>query len=242
MDSEAVVLCGGAASRLKPYLPFNKALAEICPGTTLLEYQIGWLRENGIRGITLAIDEETLRILEETGSGTLDGLSCSVEAERLGTGGAVRQALEHVESDPFYLMNVDDILLSDEYSPMDLLEIHEEYPGAAGSILLAKTRFPFGVVETSSNRVVNFRQKPKLDLMVCAGHYTFTKETIERYFPERGGFESVVLPSIVRDLPLYSQEFKGEWVTINNLKQLTEAQHILSKIRRRVQSVVNTIY
>lgn len=232
MDSEAVVLCGGAGSRLKPYLPFNKALAEIYPGTTLLEYQIRWLRGNGIKGITLAIDEETLRTIEGAGTGTLDGVYCSVEAERLGTGGAVRQALEHVESNYFYLMNVDDILLSDDYSPKYLLEIHEENPGTAGSILLAKTQFPFGVVETSDNRVVGFKQKPKLDLMVCAGHYTFTKEVVERYFPERGGFESEVLPRIAKVLPVYSQEFKGEWVTINNLKQLTEAKHILLKIRR----------
>ncbi len=235
MDSEAVVLCGGLASRLKPYLPFNKALVEIYPGTTLLEFQIEWLRENGIRGITLAIDEESLVALEERGSGTLGGVRFSVEAERLGTGGVVRQALEHVESDPFYLMNVDDILLSDEYTPQNLLEIHEENPGTAGSILLAKTQFPFGVVETSGNRVVNFKQKPKLDLMVCAGHYTFAKEIVERYFPEKGGFESVVLPRIARDLPLYSREFSGEWVTINNLKQLTEAQQILSKMRARVK-------
>jgi NDP-sugar pyrophosphorylase family protein len=232
LSSDAIILCGGAASRLKPYLPFNKALAEISPSITLLEYQIGWLKENGIHGITLAIDEDSLRSVKETRKNILDEVSCSVEKERLGTGGAVRQALDYVKTDSFYLMNVDDILLSNDYIPQDLLNIHKKDLKAAGSILLAKTRFPFGVVETSGNLVVKFKQKPKLDLMICAGHYTFTKKTVEEYFPLKGGFESEILPRIAHDLLLYSHEFNGEWVTINNLKQLTEAIQILSRIHR----------
>lgn len=230
MSSEAIILCGGAAKRLKPYLPFSKALAEIGPGTSLLQYQITWLKETGINRIILAIDYETHNTLNKEGASLLPEVECSIEKDRLGTGGAVRKALDRVESPYFYLMNVDDILLSDTYTPQLLLNIHRDNPKPAGAILLTKTRFPFGVVETSRRRVTGFRQKPILDLKVCAGHYTFTRKAVEKYFPEIGNFEDLALPQIAVDKRLNFHEFIGEWITINNLKQLEAAREKLKEL------------
>jgi len=229
MNSEGLILCGGAAKRLKPYLPFNKALAKIRSGSTLLQHQIMWLKKTGIDRIILAIDHETHHSLEEAESPILDEVYCSVEKERLGTGGAVRKALEHVEVPIFYLMNVDDFLISDSYKSTHLQEIHKNFPKAAGVVLLARTRFPFGVVKTQSNRVTRFRQKPMLNFKVCEGHYTFTKEAVEEYFPEKGNFEDAALPRMARKRCLYSYEFEGEWITINNIKQLEKARERLKR-------------
>jgi len=49
---------------------------------------------------------------------------------------------------------------------------------------------------------VRFRQKPMLDLVVCVGHYPFTKEAVEQYFPERGTFKIAALPRNSSDLLL----------------------------------------
>lgn len=230
MRAEGMILCGGEAKRLKPYLPFNKALAEIRPGSTLLSHQTSWLKKMGMSRIVLAIDEGTHRNLDEAGSPILDEVECSVESERLGTGGAVRRGIELVEAPFFYLMNVDDILISAAYRPQRLLSVHEENLEAAGSVLLARTSFPFGVVETSSSLVTGFRQKPILDFKVCAGHYTFTREAVEEYFPEKGNFEDTSLPRMAQDRRLYSHEFEGEWITINNIKQLEEAREKLNRL------------
>lgn len=236
MYPEGMILCGGVAKRLKPYLPFNKALAEIIPGTSLLQHQIRWLRKTGIDHIVLAIDHETYHTLEAAGSTILNEAICSVEKERLGTGGAIRKALELVEAPYFYLMNVDDIIISDTYTPPRLLNIHRENPEAAGALLLSRTRFPFGIVETSSNQVTGFRQKPLLDFKICAGHYTFTKKAVEQYFPTRGNFEDSALTRMAQDKRLYSHELKGEWITINNIKQLEEAKQRLASWQIRVGS------
>ena len=64
---ECIILCGGEAKRMKPYLPFNKAQAEIKPGITLIEHQIHWLTTSGIDRIILAIDRETYRTLRKKG-------------------------------------------------------------------------------------------------------------------------------------------------------------------------------
>ena len=215
---------------MKPYLPFNKALAEIRRNVTLIEHQIEWLINSGMDRIILAIDRETYKTLGRIGLHLSDRVQYSVEEEKLGTGGAVFKAIEQVEDDIFYVMNVDDILISETYTPQNLLETVKENKGALGSILLAKTRFPFGIVETSSKRVKGFRQKPMLDYKICSGHYAFAKEGVRKYFPRRGDFENKVLPRMAQQNCLYCRDFKGEWITVNNIKQLEAARQRLTKL------------
>ena len=114
---ESIVLCGGAAKRMKPYLPFSKAFAEVLPGVTLLEYQVKWLFNSGMNRVILAIDRETYTSLRAKEVSLLDRVTYSIEEERLGTGGAIKLAIEHVDSSSVYVMNVDDIILS---KPMPL--------------------------------------------------------------------------------------------------------------------------
>jgi NDP-sugar pyrophosphorylase family protein len=213
---------------MKPYVPFNKALVEIRDGQILLEYQVEWLMKHGVDQVVLALDGETYGRLRALRPDLLENVECSIERRRLGTGGAVVKALDLLGSSMFYLMNVDDIILSDSYGPNTLLGILESFDGALGSVLLGRTRFPFGVAETMGNRVVGFRQKPILDFKVCTGHYAFFREGVERYFPKRGNFEDEALHRMARDGLLYSLELEGDWVTVNNVKQLEASRRRLS--------------
>ncbi len=215
---------------MKPYLPFSKALAEIRPNVTLLEHQIEWLTNSGIDRIILAIDQETYQTLERIRLHLSERVRFSIEYEKLGTGGAVFKAIKKVKDDIFYVMNVDDILISETYTPQNLLETIQENKDVSGSILLAKTRFPFGIVDTSNKRVRGFRQKPKLDYKICSGHYAFTKRGVRKYFPRRGDFENKVLPIMAQHNRLYSKELNGEWITVNNIKQLEAAKERLMKL------------
>ena len=226
---ESIILCGGEAKRMKPYLPFNKALAEIKPDKTLLEHQVEWLSKSGMTQVVLAIDRENHKNLKEKELPLLDGIKCFIEEKGLGTGGAVFKAMEYVASSSFYVMNVDDVIISTTYAPSNLLEALQANQGALGLILLARARFPFGIVESLSDRVVGFRQKPLLDFKVCSGHYAFTKDGVRNYFPRKGNFEDEALQMMAQDNALYSKELEGEWLTINNIKQLEAARQRLIK-------------
>jgi NDP-sugar pyrophosphorylase family protein len=68
-----------------------------------------------------------------------------------------------------------------------------------------------------------------LDYDICIGHYALTREGVERYFPESGGFEDEALPRMAGDGVLYSLRLEGEWITVNNLKQLEEAKKKLNQ-------------
>lgn len=74
-----------------------------------------------------------------------------------------------------------------------------------------------------------FRQKPVLDYDICSGYYALDVEGVEGYFPERGGFEDTALPGMAANGVLYSRALEGEWITINNLKQLEAARQKLSR-------------
>jgi NDP-sugar pyrophosphorylase family protein len=226
---ESIVLCGGAAKRMKPYLPFSKAYAEVLPGVTLLEYQVKWLFNSGMNRVILAIDRETYTSLRAKEVSLLDRITCSIEEERLGTGGAIKLAIEHVDSSSVYVMNVDDIILSETYAPSILLETFQKNQDAQGSILLTRAQFPFGIVEVSSGRVQGFKQKPWLDYKICSGHYAFTKDGVRKYFPQKGNFEDTALQRMAHDNVLYSTELDGDWLTINNIKQLDAARQKLIK-------------
>ena len=82
-------------------------------------------------------------------------------------------------------------------------------------------------------RVKGFKQKPWLDYKICSGHYAFAKRGIRKYFPQRGDFENKVLQRMAQDNNLYFKEFNGEWITINNIKQLETAKQRLMKLDNR---------
>ena len=226
---ESIILCGGAAKRMKPYLPFSKAFAEVQPGVTLLEYQVSWLFNSGITRVILAIDRDAYTGLRAKAASLVDRVTCSIEEERLGTGGAIKQAIDLADSSPVYVMNIDDIILSETYTPSTLLHTCQNHRDGHGSILLTRTQFPFGVVEVAGDRVRGFQQKPWLDYKICSGHYAFTQEGVKHYFPPRGNFEDSALQRMAQDNVLYAAELDGVWLTINNIKQLEDARQRLMR-------------
>lgn len=224
---ETIILCGGSAKRMKPFLPFNKALAEVQPGKTLLEYQLDWLKKHNVSSITLAINKETYDTVEEKTPHILDKVQTSIEYEKLGTGGAVKKAVNMINDSVFYLMNVDDIITSEQYTPTQLINKAQQ----GGALLLATTTFPFGVVETNEQYITGFKQKPSLPYWINTGHYALTTQIVKQKFPEKGNFEDNILPKLTENKQLQHHKLEGEWITINNIKQLDQAKQRLSEIQ-----------
>ena len=141
---EALLLAGGKAERLgeaaqglpKPLVPVG--------GLPLAAYAVARLVESGVTRVIVACragDEESfLRALA--------GLGAEVEAvgeeEPLGRGGGLRlAATRRQETGPVLALNGDELLDVDFRA---LLSEHEA-SGAAGTIVVAQVRSPFGVVD-----------------------------------------------------------------------------------------------
>ena len=203
---EAIILAGGEAWRLKPDIWTSKPMLKI-GNWTLLEYQIRWLMKSGIKHIIVASDQEyKIRHSFE------EFVTWSVEPYQKGTGGAVMIAIDHLKDkkQPFYLMNVDDIVLG--HSPSMLL-----FPETEARILVAKPRLGFGMVRLRQELVLGFKEKPYADFYVSCGHYAFKKHMVDTYFPDNGNLEDKVLPNLAKRRKLESQR-TSQWYTINTSK------------------------
>ena len=104
----AIVLAGGLGTRLarvtgdipKPMAPIGSR--------PFLEYLLGYLVEQGSEGVILAVSHKW-EVIREHFADDYRGmpLNYSVEDEPLGTGGAIRQALESLPDDEVLVLNVE---------------------------------------------------------------------------------------------------------------------------------------
>jgi NDP-sugar pyrophosphorylase family protein len=226
---EAVVLCGGEGWRLKPDEWTPKPLLNITASQNLLDIQATWLIENGFVNIVLASN----RSLTESVIFTNPKVQMCIERKNLGTGGAVRRAAALVDTNKFYVMNVDDIAF---YDPRTLYG--KATSGAA--ILLAKPQLPFGRVTLQGKDIVkSFEHRPVLDSWVNAGHYVFSKDIVASYFPEEGDFEHDAMQKIAHDGHLRALEYTGDWLTLNTAKDLIRVQEYFRDFAARKSKTKN---
>ena len=210
---DAIILCGGGSWRLKPDIWVPKPKLRI-NGETLVSHQINWLKKHGINRIILATNNPALT--------TDPSVIYSMEEKKLGTGGAVKKAIEKVVDNKVYVMNVDDIVF---YDPKKLYN----YADKGAAILMAKPKLPFGRILTSNTHVIRFEQKPLLDFYVNAGHYVFQTSLIEEFFPEKGDMELQILQILADKRMLKGYEYKGLWLTINTMKDLLVVREYFSE-------------
>lgn len=217
---EAIILAGGKAERLgdaaqgKP-----KSLVPIA-GRPLAAYQIGRLRNAGVRRVILSCAAGQ----EEQFLSELDGLGVDVaaagEPERLGRGGGIRfaAALRQTEGDVFAL-NGDELLDVD----LEGLLRHHRATGAAATIAVAQPPSPFGIVDLEDDLVTGFREAGRTPYWVNCGVYVLGPEALAR-FPERGDHESTAFPELAAEGKLRAFRHEGLWLTVNTPKDLRRAE------------------
>lgn len=105
---EAVILAGGLGERLRLRVPgVPKPLAPI-RSRPFLEYLFDYLVAEGIRSVTLSVGYGAIAIRAHFGSQYRAlSIQYSTETESLGTGGALKQALQQVQSDQVFVVNGD---------------------------------------------------------------------------------------------------------------------------------------
>lgn len=224
-DFNAIILSGGSSSRMRIATDIPKQLLPIYNNKTLLQHQIEWLRSSGIENIILAIDSGTHEYIVDHLPYLLKMAEVSVEMEKLGTGGAIKQALNLVTSEKIYVMNVDDFILSDFYTPDELVDTIDR--GFSASILTSRGSFPYGVIRSRGRRVIKFEQKPMMDFKVSTGHYAFDVGMIRSRFHPMGDFEGTMLPVLAKEKVLTFMDLDGVWATTNTWKELINARQLI---------------
>jgi len=178
---EAIVLCGGVASRLQPIAKdVPKSLLPV-GGRPFLEWLLIDLERQGIERIVLATGHLGDRIEQAMGDGSRLGvrLVYSREDNALGTGGALRLAAAHVMSWPVLALN------GDSYCPFDVrLLIAAHHRAKAGATLwLAPEhgggRYGSGEVNAVGD-ITSFNEKsPQGTAWISAGIYLLSPDALE---------------------------------------------------------------
>jgi len=217
---EAIILAGGKATRLgEAARGLPKALVPVA-GRPIAGYQVAQLVSAGVERIIVSCAQGQDAAFDQQLSGHGAEIVTVPEPEPLGRGGGLRLAATgRKESGPVYALN------GDELSDVDLaamLAAHRSHRSAA-TIVVAPLVSQFGVVELSDDdRVVGFREAPRLPHWVNAGIYVLDDEALER-LPERGDHEQSTFPELATEGKLYGFRHEGLWITVNTPKDLQRA-------------------
>ncbi len=221
---KVLILCGGLGERLRPFTETVPKVMLQVNGRPILEYIVERLKNSGIVDIVLLCGYKHEVIENHFGDGKKLGVKIqySVEKEKSGTGGAVKNASKFIDGD-FVLIN------GDVLTNFPIKELIEAFKKTGKNIMsLVKPYNPFGVAKIKSvdGRIAgieNFVEKPKMNEWINAGYIILKKSTV-KLFPQKGEAEKSVYPVLQRqnDLLGYLIEDKYFWKSIDTTKDLKE--------------------
>ncbi|HVO13249.1 MAG TPA: NDP-sugar synthase [Vicinamibacteria bacterium] len=216
----AVILAGGEGTRLRPLtLSTPKPVAPVVD-RPFLRHQLDLLARAGVREVVFSVAYRPERVQAVFGDGAALGMHIryAVEDTPLGTGGAVRNALEHLDERTV-------VLNGDVLTDVDLaaaLDRHQR-EGASATIVLTPVPNPeaYGLVETDpSGRVRRFLEKPRPEQIttntVNAGIYILQTRVLELMPPGVNlSIERFFFPALLeRGDVVLGPVHRGYWIDI----------------------------
>lgn len=221
---QAIVLCGGSATRLGAAAKHTPKLLMKVKNHSVFDWQCDFLKEVGIQEIILATGHlhDVLRNAIGESYRSVPIRYCK-EEKKLDTGGAIKNAMQYIHSSPFFVLNGD--VLWREFS---LNQMVSAFHGGMDGLLLAvwveDTR-PYGqILSTDTGQVTAFLEKPptRQSGYINAGVYLFNT-TIARAFPKRDVF-SLSYDVLPRVDDLYVFKTDADWIDIGTPERLQAAQ------------------
>lgn len=174
---EAIILCGGAGLRLRSVTGAPKSMATVA-GRPFLELLLLQLKRHSVERVILAVGYRSEAIRSYFGERVFGlRLAYSTESSPLGTGGALRQATDLVQSDLALVMN------GDSYTDADIGKFvhHHRTSHADVSVLVvpADGRSDCGAVMVENgDRITVFHEKKKTpgSKYINAGMYIMSRQ------------------------------------------------------------------
>jgi D-glycero-alpha-D-manno-heptose 1-phosphate guanylyltransferase len=226
MIKEAIVLAGGLGTRLREAVPdLPKCMAPVA-GKPFLSYVIDHLRMQGIErfifslGYKWGVIEEYL----QKEYSTLNYTSV-IEEEPLGTGGAIKLAIQKTGSEQALIANGDTLF---KIKLHEVAAVHEARDAECTLALKPMKDFDrYGVVETSDHgKILSFKEKQFYrDSLINGGIYLLNKEKfLKRPFPGKFSFEKDYLERFCEEGNFYGSVQDGYFIDIGIPEDYQKAQ------------------
>ena len=192
----ALIVAGGEGQRLRPYTENRpKGMVEV-NGKPLLEYQLTWLRNNGVTNVIMlcGYKHEVIQDYFQDGAAFGVQVSYSIEDAPLGRGGAFKQGFRLVPASEQIIFGCNGDNINDQRIA-EMVEFHKGN-SALATVMLTRLRSPYGIATLEeSGRITGFEEKPLLPHWLNAGAYIFDRAALEQ-FPDKGDHEDTTFPAL----------------------------------------------
>lgn len=220
-DRDIVILAGGLGTRLRPVLPDRQKVMAPVAGEPFITRLFGLLARHGARRCILALGhraEDVLPLLRPWSERYGLEFVPSIEDSPLGTGGALRLALEHCRGGTLLALN------GDSYVAADLTGMDQAHGNYRAKATLCAVRVGdvgrYGQLEwnESTGQVTAFREKSVAHAgipgWINAGIYLLARELVEA-IPEKtvASLEKEVLAANIGN-QLYAYPSPGPFIDI----------------------------
>ena len=201
--NEAIILAGGAGTRLKSVVAdLPKPMADVA-GRPFLAYQLDYLAAAGVGHVVLSVGYLCERIMEWFGD-NYQGIriSYAVEEEPLGTGGGIRESINLTTADNLLVLN------GDTWFPVCLRSLEEAHDNSRSDLTMALKLLSdferYGTVSFSGGRVTGFSAKGFCQQGYINGGVYLLDRAVADHFPERRSFsfESDFLEPMVQRIDI----------------------------------------
>lgn len=217
MSIPVLILAGGMGTRLKSVVPdLPKPLADVS-GKPFLWWLLSELSEQGITEVYLSVGYLHEHIQEFFGDQFQEiKINYVIEAEPLGTGGAIFRACKVIPDNKIMVMN------GDTFASVDLaayIQFSQESPNTQVCLATYKiadsTRY--GTVKVNdSNVLTEFLEKGNEgEGLINAGVYILDKTVLKKYaLPEKFSFETDFLTKHCQDLNIRAYKDVTDFIDI----------------------------
>lgn len=226
--SSILIMAGGKSTRMRnSTLKDTHKAQETVFGISLLELNILYAFIYGYTKIWLSISSteiDLIAYIKELQSKYRSKiiLHLLLETTPLGTIGAV-QLLES-NDDELVVLNVDNLIA------LDLNEFLKSHQNANAAMTIASHiepfKMPFGQLVTKDTRVVNYLEKPTIEVLISSGTYVLSSTTQDmirgHYQNKRLDIPELAIELINQDKVVHSYKHTEFWTDINDKETLTK--------------------
>ena len=225
---EAIILAGGMGTRLrevvtdvpKPMAPVN--------GKPFLHFILQWLKIYPVNKIILSVGYKSEKIVEFFGDSFKNTpIEYMIEEGPLGTGGAVKYALQKTSGDNILILN------GDTYFPIDLNKFYSFHTSNNNLFSVALKRMKnfsrYGSVECQENTILKFNEKKfSQDGLINGGIYLAGRKFFEsKKLPEVFSLEKDILEKEAGTSILKCIEFNDLFIDIGIPEDYRRAESVL---------------
>jgi mannose-1-phosphate guanylyltransferase/phosphomannomutase len=238
---KAVVMAGGAGSRLRPLTINHPKPMVPMVNKPVIAHILDLLKRHGILDVVITLQYMAEEIQDYFGDGQSFGMNVqySVEETPLGTAGSVKQA-QHLLDETFVVIS------GDAVTDIDLSAVIEYHRAKRSLVTITLYRvsnpLEYGVVIVDENgRVRQFQEKPSwgevISDTVNTGIYVLEPQVLDYFEPQISyDFSKDLFPILLeKNDPMYGYVAEGYWCDVGNLAEYMRASNDILEGHARVE-------